>query len=130
MRDDITDLGDTYSFTDVARVLERNDYYAVTDVLPEMSKGMTMEQMTDIIDMSRAKKSAVADRAKVVGFPSYDEMVDMLNNADSYEEIISILDKYNYCGVRAVLPAVMVLTDEEKRAILVSRESKSNTREM
>lgn len=120
INEDIDTLPEDYGFAEIVELLERNDYYAAADVLPKMSHKITKEQMTAIIDMSRAKRCAIADRAKMIEFPSYDDMVNMLNNADSLEEAIAMLERYNYCGVDAVLPAVMVLTDEEKREILMS----------
>ena len=120
INEDIDTLPEDYGFAEIVELLERNDYYAAADVLPKMSHKITKEQMTAIVDMSRAKRCAIADRAKMIEFPSYDDMVNMLNNADSLEEAIAMLERYNYCGVDAVLPAVMVLTDEEKREILMS----------
>ncbi len=120
LQDDISCLPEDYGFSDVVRLLERNDYYAASDILPQMSHRLSKEQVTAILDMSRAKKSAISDRAQVIEFPSYDDMVDMLNNADSIEEAIAMLERYNYCGADAVLPAVMVLTDDEKREILMT----------
>ena len=120
INEDIDTLPADYGFMDIVGVLERNDYYAAADVLPKMSHKLSRAQMTAIIDMSRAKRCAIADRAKMIEFPSYDDMVEMLNNADSIEEAIAMLERYNYCGVDAVLPAVMVLTDEEKKSIIMS----------
>ena len=122
LQEDISVLPENYGFADVVALLERNDYYAAADILPQMSHRLTKEQVTAIIDMSRAKRAAIGDRAREIEFPSYDDMVCMLNEADSLEEAIAMLERYNYCGAEAVLPAVEVLTDEEKRSILMTHK--------
>ena len=50
--------------------------------------------------------------------PHYDEMVDKLNNADSWEDAVNYLKKNQFLGVEHVLPEVQVLTNPEKAAIL------------
>lgn len=122
LQEDISVLPENYGFADVVSLLERNDYYAAADILPQMSHRLTKEQVAAIIDMSRAKRAAISDRAKEVEFPSYDDMVDMLNDADSLEEAIAMLERYNYCGVEAVLPAVEVLIEEEKKSIIMTHK--------
>ena len=51
-------------------------------------------------------------------FEDYDEMLEKINNADSYEAIVEYLKKHDYFGVEYVLPAVEVLTEKEKDSIL------------
>lgn len=60
----------------------------------------------------------IKEKIKLVKFPTYDEMLEKINNADSYEAIVEYLKKYDYFGVEYVLPAVEVLTEKEKDSIL------------
>ena len=52
------------------------------------------------------------------GLPTYEEMIDTLNNVDSWETAITYLQNNNFFGVEHVLPAVQVLTQAEKETIL------------
>lgn len=98
----------------LVEVFNKYDFDSVGFALSSVGKGLTMSQTNAILDVSRAKRVATQEKKKMIEFPTYNQMVDMLNNADSLEEIESILKKYNYCGVDYILPEVIVLTDEEK----------------
>jgi len=50
--------------------------------------------------------------------PTYQEMIDTLNNADSWETVITYLQNNNFFGIEHVLPEVQVLTQPEKASIL------------
>ena len=53
-----------------------------------------------------------------VNLPTYEEMVSALNNADSWEDAVAYVQAQDFLGVEHVLPAVQVLTQPEKDAIL------------
>lgn len=105
-------------YEEVIDVYNKYGYSFITDTLPVFYKWLTEQQKTALLDAGKAKRKAVKERERFVDFPTYDQMVDMLNNASSYEEILAILQKYNYCGVEHLLPEVVVLTEEEKTSIL------------
>ena len=53
-----------------------------------------------------------------VNLPTYEEIVSRLNNAESWEDVVAYLQAQDFLGVEHVLPAVQVLTQPEKDAIL------------
>lgn len=111
------------AFERVAEIFEKYDYYAVLDILPTLQDVLSKEQRDNIMFMRRAKIVGVESRESEINILKFDEMVDLLNSAESYEDAISRYSKYGFCGAKYVLPEVLVLTDEEKDKIMEMERS-------
>jgi len=117
----ITDLEQCdQSFPSVLKIMDRCDYL-VGDFLPHMNY-LTNGQKATLVDLSKIKKQALEMRNKYkmqyVQVPTFEEMVDTLNNANSLEEALAYLKKNDFLGVEYLLPEVQVLTSSEKNSIL------------
>ncbi|MBR4418506.1 MAG: hypothetical protein IKT33_00715 [Clostridia bacterium] len=108
------------SFPSVLKIMDRCDYQ-VSDLLPRMNY-LTNGQKATLVDLYKIKKQALEMRNKhkmqYVPVPTFEEMVDTLNNANSLEDAIAYLKKNDFLGVEYLLPEVQVLTSTEKNSIL------------
>lgn len=106
------------SFFEIARILEKYDYFAVNDILPMLQDKISREEYDDIMCMRRAKILGEEARRNEISCLKFDEMVSLINSAESFEDAISRYSRYGFCGAKYVLPEVLVLTDEEKAQML------------
>lgn len=120
---ELSGIGGENAFNRVADVFEKYDYYAVLDILPTLQDVLSKEQRDDIMFMRKAKMVGVERRENEIHILKFDEMVDLLNSAESFEDAISKYSKYGFCGAKYVLPEVLVLTDEEKDKIMEMERS-------
>lgn len=108
------------SFPSVLKIMDRCDYQ-VGDFLPRMNY-LTNGQKATLVDLYKIKTQALEMRNKYkmqyVQVPTFEEMVDTLNNADSLEDALAYLKKNDFLGVEYLLPEVQVLTSAEKNSIL------------
>ncbi len=106
------------AFYEIASILEKYDYFAVTDMLPMIQDKISREQYDDIMSMRRAKILGEEARKSEISSLKFGEMVDLINSAESFEDAVSRYSRYGFCGAKYVLPEVLVLTDEEKAQIM------------
>ncbi len=117
----ITDLEQCdQSFPSVLKIMDRCDYQ-VSDFLPHMNY-LTNGQKATLVDLYKIKKQALEMcnkyKMQYVQVPTFEEMVDTLNNANSLEDAIAYLKQNDFLGVEYLLPEVQVLTSPEKNSIL------------
>lgn len=55
---------------------------------------------------------------KLTHTPTFETMVDTINNANNLEEVIAYLKQNEFLGIEYILPEIQVLTQAEKDAIL------------
>lgn len=109
---------DKDSFYNIAQILEKYDYYSVTDAFPYLQDKLSKEERDAIMGMRRAKILGEEARMGQISCLKFSEMVDLLNSAESFEDVISRYSRYGFCGAKYVLPEIVVLDDDEKAQIL------------
>lgn len=102
----------------VANIFEKYDYFGACDLVYEVADRLNKDERDALLIMARAKQEGLNRREKHLQMPNFEELVETLNNADSFEEIVEKYAKYGFCGVKYVLPEVLVLNDKEKSQIL------------
>lgn len=102
----------------VANIFEKYDYFGAYDLVFEVADKLNKDERDSIVTMASAKKEGLERREKHLEMPSFEDLVDTLNNAESFEEIVEIYAKYGFCGAKYVLPEIVVLNDSEKSQIL------------
>lgn len=106
------------TFCRIAEILEKYEYYAVSDMLPMLRDKLSKEEHDDIMCMRRAKIVGEEERRGKISCLRFGEMVDLINSAESFEDAIIKYARYGFCGAKYVLPEVLVLTDDEKSQIM------------
>ena len=110
--------GDNLNFENIISILEEHDYYGVADLMPQMSSGLNHQQISLIRSVSKLKRQALSEREQFVSFPTFDEMLENINNCNSLGDAVNYMKKYNFVGIEYILPEVVVLTEQEKEDIL------------
>lgn len=102
----------------VANIFENYDYFGAYDLVFSVSDRLSREECNALHTMASAKKDGLERREKHLEMPEFEDLINTLNNAESFEEIIDKYAKYGFCGAKYVLPEVLVLNDSEKSQIL------------
>ena len=100
----------------VLQVLDKYNYLGAIGVLHKLDF-LTEDQRTLIRKVAKIKLDSDTTKITRVSVPSYEEMINTLNHANSLEDAINYLKQNNFLGVEEILPAVQVLTPIEKAQI-------------
>lgn len=118
----VAELNKQKDFEGIVRVFNKYGFQYYSDYVHQInSVTLFNEQRKALSSVSRAMYAVEEAKKKMVQFDTYDQMIDKINNTDSYEEIVEYLRRHNFVGVRQLMQENLVLTDAERGRIL--RES-------